>query len=158
MLGASKVWEHRDDVDKFIEVRAARKSVITREKPVTLWTILGEAILRQRVGGAELMRDQLLHILDMSKMPNVTIQVLPFSAGASTGMYGPFTSLRFPTPGVPEVVYLENLTGGLYLEHEDEVRRYTLAFDHLRASALPTKESSRLIAQVAEELQRDPRS
>ncbi|HEY9468923.1 MAG TPA: helix-turn-helix transcriptional regulator [Propionibacteriaceae bacterium] len=157
MIGASKVWEHRDGVEKFVEVRTARKAILTRDTPVTLWAILGEAILYQRVGGATVMRDQLRHILEIARMPNVTVQVLPFSAGASTGMYGPFTSLKFPSPGVPEVIYLENLTGGLYLEHEDEVRRYTLAFNHLRASALPTKESTKLIAQVAEELQSDPR-
>jgi len=149
VVGASKVWEHQDEVDKFVQVRTARHAILTRDEPVTLWAILGEAVLRQQVGGPEVMRAQLQHLIEMASLPHVTIQVLPFDAGATTGMYGPFTSLRFPSPGVAEVVYLENLTGGLYLEHADAVRKYALAFNHLRASALPTKESMDLIATTA---------
>ncbi|MEU8267631.1 Scr1 family TA system antitoxin-like transcriptional regulator [Sphaerisporangium sp. NPDC049002] len=97
-------------------------------------------------------RGQLRHLREMAARPNITIQVLPFSAGASTGMYGPYVVLEFPQPGLGKVVFLENLTGGLYLETEEEVGRYTLAFDHLRASALPTEESMKLISAVAGEL------
>jgi transcriptional regulator with XRE-family HTH domain len=152
VVGSSKVWEDRDEVEKFVQVRAARQAILSREDPVTFWAILGEAVLHQRVGGTDVTRNQLHHLVEMASRPNITIQVLPFTAGATTGMYGPFTTLRFAGPGVTEVVYLENLTGGLYLEHEDEVRRYDLAFNHLRASALPTDDSMRLIATAADRL------
>jgi len=151
LVGDSRVWEHPEDVEKFVQVRTARQTVLTRPQPIGFWTILGEAVLRQQVGGASVMRDQLRQLLDLALSPNVTIQVLPFTSGATTGMYGPFEVLKFAGPGVTEVVYLENLTGGLYLEHEDEVHRYTLAFNHLRASALSKEDSVRLISAMAEE-------
>jgi transcriptional regulator with XRE-family HTH domain len=152
MVGASRVWERPEDVATFVDIRTARQAVLTRSEPINLWAILGEAVLRQRVGGSEVMRGQLRHIREMATRPNITIQVLPFSAGASTGMYSPYVVLEFPQPGLGKVVFLENLTGGLYLETEEEVGRYTLAFDHLRASALPTEESMKLISAVAGEL------
>ncbi|MEV5411154.1 helix-turn-helix transcriptional regulator [Thermopolyspora sp. NPDC052614] len=152
VVGASKVWEHHDEVDKFVQIRTARHAILTRDEPVSLWAILGEAVLRQQVAGPKVMRDQLHHLMEMASLPHVTIQILPFNAGATTGMFGPFTTLKFPSPGVSEVIYLENLTGGLYLEHADAVRKYALAFNHLRASALPTKESMELIATTAKGL------
>jgi len=151
LIGSSRVWEEKTEAEKFVEVRKARQNILTNDRPLDLWVILGEAVLYQQIGGARVMRDQLHHLIDISEIPNVTIQILPFSAGASTGMYGPFHILQFPGPGVTEVVYLENLTGGLYLEQTDEVQRYMVAFDHLRASALPTKESRQLIATAAKE-------
>lgn len=151
ITGASRVWQDRDEIEKFVEVRTARQIVLKKEQPVDLWVILSEAALRQQVGGPSVMKEQLIHLLDIADLPNVTLQVLPFTAGASTGMYGPFHILRFPGPGVTEVVYLENLTGGLYLDQTEEIDRYKVAFDHLRASALPTKASLELIADIAKE-------
>ncbi len=150
VVGESRVWENREDVEKFVEVRTARQAILTREQPIGFWAILGEAVLRQQVGGPMVMRAQLRHLLDVATMPNVTIQVLPFSAGASTGMYCPFEILKFAGPGITEVVYLENLTSGLYLERDEELQRYTIAFNHLRASAMSTEDSAKLIAFMAE--------
>jgi transcriptional regulator with XRE-family HTH domain len=155
MVGVSRAWERRDDVEKFVQIRTARQSVLTRSDPLNLWVVLGEAALRQMVGGPTVMHDQLRHILTLAELPNLTIQVLPFSAGASTGMFGPFEVLEFPGPGVTEVVYLENLLGGLYLENETEVHRYRLAFQHLRASALPEADSLKMITMIAEEMSSD---
>lgn len=152
VVGSSKIWKDQAEAEKFVQVRAARQSILLRDEPVTFRAVLGEAVLHQRVGGAKVIRDQLRHLVEMASRPNITIQVLPFTTGAATGMYGPFTTLRLSGPCVTEIVYLENLTGGLYLEHEDEVRRYDLAFNHLRASALPTDDSMRLIATAADRL------
>jgi len=152
MVADSRIWERREDVESFVEVRAARQGILTRPDPVTFWAVLGEAVLRQQVGGSSVMRAQCRHLQELAQAPNITIQVLPFTAGATTGMYGPFEILSFPGPGVTEVVYVENLTGGLYLEDEIVVNRYRSASHHLRASALSTEASLKLIATIAEEI------
>jgi hypothetical protein len=96
------------------------------------------------------MRTQLGRLIDVAGQPNVTLQVLPFGAAAQVQPISPFTILEFPQAADPAVVYLEHLTGSLFLENEDEVRRYTVVFDHLRAEALGTGQSIDLIAQVAQ--------
>ncbi|MFO7250814.1 MAG: helix-turn-helix transcriptional regulator [Actinomycetes bacterium] len=155
VVGGSRIWERREEVEKFVQIRTARQTVLTRSDPLHLSVILGEAALRQRVGGSAVMHHQLRHLLTLAELPNLTIQVLPFSAGASTGIFGPFEVLEFTGTGVTEVVYLENLLGGLYLENETEVHRYRLAFQHLRASALPVADSLKLIGMIAEEMSSD---
>lgn len=82
-------------------------------------------------------------------LPNVNLQVLPFAVGAHAATSGPFTILKFPEAPDLGVVYLEGQTGGVYLDSADEVARYTLVFEHLRASALPPTATTRLIDEVA---------
>jgi hypothetical protein len=131
----------------------ARQQVLTKaESPLQLWAILGEASLRQKIGGPEVMRAQLRHLIEINtELPNVTLQVLPFDVGAHAGISGTFTILMFPEPAEIGVVYQGSLTGGLYLEMPEEVARHKLVFEHLRASALPTRASVRLIEKVARE-------
>jgi transcriptional regulator with XRE-family HTH domain len=149
---ASRVWETEEDVDKFVEVRVNRQAVLTRDDPLDLWVIINEGALRQVIGSPDIMKEQLRHLASMARRPNVTIQVLPYGSGASAGMVAPFVKLELPGPGALDLVYLENLTGALFLEQENEVRHYTIAFDHLRASALPTAKSVKFITDRAKEL------
>ena len=107
--------------------------------------MLDEAALRRRVGGAGLMRLQLDHLLGLSSVPNVAIQVLPFGAGAHPAMGRPFVILAFPENADPDVVYLEDLTSARYVENVDEVDRYNVFFNHLRATALSFEASATLI-------------
>src|SRR5215467_307976 len=102
-----------------------------------------------RPGGPAIMRDQLCRLADAAARPNVTLQVLPFTTAAHVQPISPFTMLEFPDPADPAVVYTEHLTGSLFLENEDEIRRYSVVFDHLRAEALGTGQSVDLIARVA---------
>ena len=95
------------------------------------------------------MRDQLAHIAQMAGRPNVTVQVLPFTAGAHPAMLGSFTLMRFPDPADKDVVYLEAETSALCLEKPEDVSRYSLMIDYLRAQALGPAESRALIAQMA---------
>jgi hypothetical protein len=98
------------------------------------------------------MREQLNRLIEITdELPNVTIQVLPFAAGAHAATSGPFVVLRFPETADLGVVYLEGQTGGVYLESETDVARYTLVMQHLRASALPTAATVQLISEVAKE-------
>ena len=98
------------------------------------------------------MRAQLGRLLEASKQPNITLQVLPFSVGAHAGMDGAFMILGFPAPTDPDVTYLHYYTGTLYLEKPEDLARYSLMFDHLRAAALPVGQSRDLIARARDEL------
>ena len=97
------------------------------------------------------MREQLLHLIEQAQLPNVTLQVIPYTAGQHAGMDGAFDILSFEEPGDPDVVHLENATSQLYLERPDEVRRYSMIFDHLRAVALAPDDSSAFLTELAKE-------
>jgi transcriptional regulator with XRE-family HTH domain len=150
---ASLVNESQEEHEQFVQVRLTRQQVLTREdNPLQFWAILSEGALRQMVGGREVMRAQLAHLIEISHdQPNVDLQVLPFSAGAHAATSGPFVLMKFPDAPDLSVVYLEGQTGGIYLESAEDVARYTVVFDHLRASALSTAATLRLIEEVARE-------
>jgi transcriptional regulator with XRE-family HTH domain len=140
------------EADRKIEVRLARQERLTGEDPPEYWAVLNEAVIRRVVGGAEVMRGQLYHIAEMAELPHVNVQVLPFGAGVHPAMDGSFEILGFPEPGDPDVVYLENQAGSLYLEEQPEIDRYARMFSHLMAKALDPEESRRLIARIAADL------
>lgn len=141
-----------DEVERRVALRTARQALLTKDTPPKLWAILDEAVLRRPVGGAQVMRGQLQRLVEATELPNVTLQVLPYSAGAHASMGSAFTILRFPESADLDVIYVEELTSSLYMEKPDDVETYTLAFDHLRATAHSPAESPALIARVAKEL------
>jgi transcriptional regulator with XRE-family HTH domain len=152
VAAADLVYETREQREQSVQARLARQEVLTRETPVRLWAILSEGALRQVVGGPAVMREQLNRLIEITDdLASVTIQVLPFAAGAHAATSGPFVILRFPETADLGVVYLEGQTGGVYLENETDVARYTLVMQHLRASALPTAATVQLISEVAKE-------
>jgi len=151
-MQASPPAGNEDEIERLITVRTRRQERLTSDDSMTLWAVLNEAVIRRVVGGAATMRAQLQHVAEMAKLTNVSVQVLPYRAGAHPAMDGSFIVLGFPEASDPDVVYLESQAGSLYLEEPSPVRRYTLMFDHLIAKALDPDESRRLIAQVAEEL------
>jgi transcriptional regulator with XRE-family HTH domain len=154
IAGASLVKESKSQQERFVSVRMARQQVLTREEnPLEYWAILSETTLHQKVGGADVLRAQLQRLVEVGvELPNVTLQVLPFEVGAHAANAGTFVLLRFPEPTALGVVYLDSLTGGLYLEEPRDVQRHILVYEHLRASALPTQASIRLIEKVARNL------
>jgi transcriptional regulator with XRE-family HTH domain len=140
-----------DEVERRVRVRIERQSLLMQDDPIDLWMVLDEAVVGRPVGGDAVMRAQIQHLVDRAELPNVTLQVLPFSAGAHAGMDGTFTILDFPEPTDTDVVYAENATGGLFLEKADELRKYVFIFDHIRAAALRPEESVALLADLAKE-------
>lgn len=138
-----------DAVAGRVKARLQRQRVLTREDPLKLWVIVDEAALRRVVGGADVMRRQLLHLTEAAKAPNITIQVIPFGTGAHPGMVGSVVLMDFSDPLDTDLVYLESMVGSLFLESDAEVRRYTSVFDTLRAIALSPDDSASLIADVA---------
>ena len=151
IAAASLVKESQEEREQFVQVRLAQQHVLTRDQhPLPFWAVLSEGALRQMVGGRDIMRAQLRHLVDIGdRQRNVSLQVLPFAAGAHAATSGPFVIITFP--GAPDlaVVYLEGHTGGIYLDGEDEVARYTLALEHLRATALSTAATVSLIEEIA---------
>ncbi|MFF0728943.1 helix-turn-helix domain-containing protein [Streptomyces sp. NPDC004134] len=139
-----------------LRVRLERQKALTRSAPAPLrvWMVLGEGALRQQVGGPGVLRDQLLHLVEMGQLPNVTLQVLPFTAGAYQGGPYPFLIYSFPPPAALEVVLLENFASHAYLEAREDTARLGSAFDHIRATALSALESESLIGRIANELPR----
>ncbi len=141
-----------DQIEKEVAVRMARQERLTGADAPQIWSVINEAVIRRVVGGPEIMRPQLVKLAQVSEWPNVTLQVLPFSAGAHAGMDGAFMILGFPEPTDPEVVYVNYYTGTVYLEKPQESDQYGLMFNHLRAAALPVDQSRYLIDRVADEL------
>jgi len=140
------------EIDRLVALRMGRQRILGQDRPPDLWVVLSESVLRVQVGGRAVMRAQLQRLAWVAERPNVTLQVLPFTTAAHVHPVSPFTMLEFPDAADPAVVYLEHLTGSLFLENEDEVRRYRVVFDHLRAEALGTGQTVDLIARVAAEL------
>ncbi|NYI07758.1 helix-turn-helix domain-containing protein [Allostreptomyces psammosilenae] len=141
--------------ERRVAVRMKRKDRLTGENPLRFWAVMDEAALRRMVGGPATMREQLTHLLEITELKHVTIQVLPFDKGAHPGMMGSFSLVEFPDSADSSVVYVEGVTGDLYLEREADVRRYTVMYEHLRAEALGTTETQELIARMSEELADD---
>jgi transcriptional regulator with XRE-family HTH domain len=136
-------------VEKRVKARLARQRLLTDIDPPRYWAVIDEAVLCRMVGGPKVMYAQLNWLIARASLPHVTIQVLPFSAGAHAGMEGPFLILGFPEQADPDVVYVDNTTAGIYLEEPAEILRYTLMFDHLRAAALAPDDTLTRIASAA---------
>ncbi|GGU54289.1 helix-turn-helix domain-containing protein [Kitasatospora aureofaciens] len=143
-----------EEVNALVDVRLARQNAaLRREEPLKLWAIVDEAALRRVVGNKAIMAKQLQQLIAASREPNVTLQVVPFDAGAHPGVLGSFVIMEFPVRNDLDVVYTEALTSSLYLERDDDVTAYDQAFDRLRAAALDVGPSRRLVTQIAKELE-----
>ncbi|MDA8369164.1 MAG: helix-turn-helix transcriptional regulator [Nocardiopsaceae bacterium] len=142
------------EVDRRTELRTRRQDLIFSGTPPHIWAVLDESVLYRPVGGAEVMADQLRHLLEMSRQPHVTLQILPFSTGAHSGLNGSFDILEFTEPDIyaPRLVHLENLTSSLYIEKAKEVKFYTVAFEHLRTAALHPERTREVISEAEQSL------
>jgi transcriptional regulator with XRE-family HTH domain len=149
VIQAAQPWASADEVERQLAARATRQALLTAGNPLFVWAVLDEAVLRRQVGGAATMRTQLNRLREISALPNVTLQVLPFDAGAHASMGTSFELLQFPEPGDTAIVYIEDHTSSQYLEAAADLERYTLIFDHLRASALAPERSAEFIRQAA---------
>lgn len=143
------------EIEKRVQVRMRRQERIsTGENPLRLWTVLDEAALRRVVGNRSLMRDQLEQLVEQSQLPHVTVQVIPFDMGAHPGLNGQYAILEFPDAADSSVVYIEGVTSDLYLEKANDVQKYSVMYEHLRAQALNVEQSRQFIADIAKEYAR----
>ncbi|MFC8712657.1 helix-turn-helix domain-containing protein [Streptomyces sp. NPDC057197] len=135
-------------LDALVEVRLARQGVLRAVPPPTLKAVLDEAVLRREVGGPEVMAHQLERLAEAARLPQVSLQVLPFAAGAHIGITGPFVIFSFSNTSDLDVVVLDNLTSSLHLERKEDLEAYSEAFDTLRSHALSTEDSLDFIAGI----------
>lgn len=141
-----------DRIESFITVRMDRQEILRRENPPQFVCLLDEAVLHRTVGGPKVMAAQLQRLIELNNPPQLSVQVVPFGQGWHAGLDGAFTIFSYPDPMDLDVVSLGYLDGMLYLEEDGPVDRYKLAFDQLRASALPSRQSMGLIARLARAL------
>ncbi|AOR33740.1 transcriptional regulator [Streptomyces fodineus] len=140
------------EIEKRVQVRMRRQERITAENnPLRLWVVLDEAALRRVVGSKLVMREQLEQLIELSQLPHVTVQVLPFEVGAHPGLNGQYAILEFTDAADSSVVYLEGVTSDLYLEKAQDVQRYAVMYEHLRAQSLNVEQSRQFIAKVAKD-------
>ena len=152
ILREVQVRDTDEQVERLVDLRMKRQEVLERNPPLDVWMILDEAVVRRTIGGPEVMADQLARLVEESKKPNVTLQILPFASGSHAGLRGPFSILEFPERADADVAYVESVAGIIYLEKEREVRTAAEAFDRLRAAALSPGQSTDLIIEAAKDL------
>ena len=133
------------DVDSMAQARQVRGDRLFRPGAPRVWILLGEEALR-RLGPREIAKPQAVRLLEMSELPNVSIRIVPFTAGVQAGLSNPFTLLWIARTSAT-IAYVETLTGADYLK---TTQPYTLAFGTAEESALPEDESRELLAKTAE--------
>jgi transcriptional regulator with XRE-family HTH domain len=139
-------------VRQLTQIRLRRQQRLDGAEPLTFWSIIDEAAVRRLVGGPEVMRRQLQHLVELAERPNVTLQILPLSVGAHPGTSGSFSILEFSLAD-DRIVYLELMYESLYKEDEVDVHKYGIAFDDLQKKAMAPSMSLDFIAQMITELQ-----
>ena len=144
--------ESGDEVGRRVRLRMARQILLTREDPPRLWAVVDEAALRRPVGGREVMRGQLERLIEATKLPNVTLQILPFASGAHAAMGSAFSILRFADREIPDIVYLEHLTNAVYLDRRNEVEKYLDAMELLCVDSEPPARTVELLERILHEL------
>jgi hypothetical protein len=138
-----------DEVENLVAARLARQEILDGENPPLVYAVLDEAALHRQVGGAEVMRDQLEHLIALSRRPSITVQVIPFAFGAHIGLQGGLVIAQDGDGAV--TVFLDNLADGQVTENEETVSQVTHRFEALRGEALPKGASRHLIQTIAEE-------
>jgi transcriptional regulator with XRE-family HTH domain len=141
-----------EEIQRHVAVRMERQTRLSQPDAPQFWVVLNEAVIRRVVGERAVMHEQLLKLAEAASAPNITLQVLPFGAGAHASMDSAFSIVSFDPPTDGEIVYLEHPTCSLYLEKPEEVARYRLIYEHLRAASLSFDDSRRLIVRSAEDL------
>jgi len=152
VIRAFRPHDDAEGTDRRVAVRHQRQQRVTEDRSLQLSAVLGEGVVHQLVGDRAITAAQLRFLAGTNDLPNVMIQVLPYTAGAHGAMIGSFEILGFPEPIDPDVVYLENMASALFLEEPEDINRYVQVFDYLRATALSPQATSDMLAAAAEEL------
>lgn len=135
--------EADDDLARRVDLRLRRQSLLERPDAPTLWVVMEEAVLHRVVGGPEVMREQIERLLEVSELEHVSVDVVPFTAGAHVGACAPFTYFRFEEPELPDIVYTEVLSGAMYLDQRADVAAHLEA--HSRMSLLTSDADSKAL-------------
>jgi transcriptional regulator with XRE-family HTH domain len=137
-----------EDIERRVALRLARQELLTGPDPLTVWTVVDEAALRRPIGGPEVMRGQLEHLIEISEWQNVVLQVVPFRHGGHAAAGGAFTILRFAERDLADVVFLEQLTSAVYLDRREETDHYMEVMDRLSAEAEPPADTPGFLEKI----------
>jgi transcriptional regulator with XRE-family HTH domain len=136
------------EIERRVDLRMQRQHLLTKPDAPRLWAVVDEAALLRPLGGRPAMRHQLQRLIEISGLPNVTLQIVPLRAGGHSAAGGPFTILRFPDQELPDVVYLEQLTSAIYLEKRDETTSYMEVMDRLCVEAEPASSTAEILGAI----------
>ncbi|SQD99014.1 Helix-turn-helix domain protein [Parafrankia sp. Ea1.12] len=139
-------------IERRVNVRMNRQKVLHRENAPRLWVVVDEAALRRPIGGPKVMRSQLEQLIALCDLPNLTLQIMPFAFGGHAAEGGAFSILRFPESDLPDVVYLEQLTGAVYMDKREDVDIYAEAMNRLTVDSPPPATTPELLSQIITEL------
>jgi transcriptional regulator with XRE-family HTH domain len=146
VIGVGHQADAAEEIDRRVQLRMARQKMLTEPRAPQFWAVIDEAALRRPFGPPHVMRAQLDHVLEMTALPNVTVQVLPFRQGGHAAAGGAFTILRFAEPDLPDIVYLEHLNSAVYLDKRSDVEDYVAVMERVSVQAetpLRSKETLR---------------
>ncbi|MET8983192.1 helix-turn-helix transcriptional regulator [Streptomyces sp. NPDC004539] len=145
-----------DELDRRVALRLERQTLLNRTHPAPpqIWAILDETVLRRPPGTPALMRTQIDHLLTTGDLPNVTLQVMPFTAGLHAGAFGPFTLFRFPMADFPDIVGTDTLSSAAYTEEDSDVALHREVFDRMSTQAMSHRRTRNLLLDVRKELDR----
>jgi hypothetical protein len=152
LVGGAQLKDAPEEAERRVALRLGRQALLDRTDAPRLWAVVDEAALRRPVGGAKVMRAQLERLIEATEQPNVTLQVLPFAAGAHPGMVGAFSVLRFADQELPDVVYVEHLNNATYLDRREEVERYLDVMESLCVGSEPPAKTAELLGKILDEL------
>jgi transcriptional regulator with XRE-family HTH domain len=141
-----------EEIERRVSLRMGRQELLTKPGGPRLWAVVDEAALRRPIGGKDVMRAQLAQLIEATREPNVTLQVVPFKSGGHAAEAGAFTIMRFPEPDLPDVVYLEQLTSALYLDKRDDVEKYTEVMERLSVESESPEHSVDILSGMLEEV------
>lgn len=141
-----------EETERRVALRLARQELLRRPAPPEYWVVMDETVLRRSIGGPDVMRGQLAHLIEAAGMPAVTVQVIPYAAGWHPALYGMFRLFRFPSQEMPDIVYSESLTGAYYMNKPTETTAYIEALDRMCAQAATPDETIALLSAIMKEM------
>ncbi|MDP8932410.1 MAG: helix-turn-helix domain-containing protein [Actinomycetota bacterium] len=151
VAGLSHLGESAEEIEDRVRLRKARQTFLTQPQAPNLWAIVDEAALWRPFGGRQVMRTQLQRLIELTELPNITLQIVSFRRGGHAAAGGPFTVLRFCEPDLPDIIYLEQLTSALYLDKRRDTDHYLAVFNRLGVEAEPPAETVRFLNSILNE-------
>ncbi len=142
------------EAERRVALRLARQQLLNRETPPRLWLVIDENVLRRPAAttGTAVMQAQIDTLIEAAGQPDITLQILPFSAGLHPAMYGPFRIFRFDAAELPDIVYGETITSAYYIDKPDEASEYTKILDRICAQAAPAADTPHILATIRKEI------
>ncbi|TCO51486.1 helix-turn-helix protein [Kribbella antiqua] len=138
-----------EEIEQRVQLRVTRQQILTRSShPARLWVVIDESVLRRPVGGDDILRKQIEHLMMWAQEPNVTLQIMPFSSVGYPGAGGAFSILRFPDGDLPDIVYIEHAASALYLDKLEEVDEYVAIMEGLTIAAAPVSQTEGLLKEA----------